>query len=77
MGFALRYKINPVLMGLMIINGATAGGFSPISIFGSITNGVVERNDLEGSPLFLFLGLLRVQRDPRRSSRSRSSAGAS
>ena len=58
MGFALRYKINPVLMGLMIINGATAGGFSPISIFGSITNGVVERNDLEGSPLFLFLASL-------------------
>ena len=54
MGFALRYKISPILMGLMIINGATAGGFSPISIFGSITNGVVERNDLEGSPLFLF-----------------------
>jgi di/tricarboxylate transporter len=58
MGFALRYKINPVLMGLMIINGATAGGFSPISIFGSITNGVVERNNLEGSPLFLFLASL-------------------
>ena len=54
MGFALRYRINPVLMGLMIVNGATAGGFSPISIFGSITNGVVDRNDLEGSPLFLF-----------------------
>ena len=58
MGFALRYKINPVLMGLMIINGATAGGFSPISIFGSITNGVVERNDLEGSPITLFLASL-------------------
>ena len=35
--------INPVLMGLMIINGATAGGFSPLSIFGIITNGVVAR----------------------------------
>lgn len=54
MGFARRYKISPVLMGLMIINGATAGGFSPISIFGAITNGVVERKHLEGSPLFLF-----------------------
>ncbi|MQA82868.1 MAG: hypothetical protein GEV10_31190 [Streptosporangiales bacterium] len=53
-GFAVRYRINPVLMGLMVINGATAGGFSPISIFGSITNGVVQRNDLDGSPLFLF-----------------------
>jgi di/tricarboxylate transporter len=58
MGFAVRYGINPVLMGLMVINGATAGGFSPISIFGSITNGVVERNDLEGSPITLFLSSL-------------------
>ena len=43
-------SINPVLMGLMVINGATAGGFSPISVFGSIVNGVVERNDLAGEP---------------------------
>ncbi|OEV09814.1 SLC13 family permease [Streptomyces nanshensis] len=55
LGFCVRYRINPVLMGLLIINGASAGGFSPISIFGSITNGVVSRNDLPGSPLLLFL----------------------
>ena len=55
MNFARRYGINPILMGLMIINGATAGGFSPISIFGTITNEVVANSDLEGSPLFLFL----------------------
>jgi len=54
MGFALRYRIKPVLMGLMIINGASAGGFSPLSIFGSIVNGIVERNGLPGSPLLLF-----------------------
>jgi di/tricarboxylate transporter len=54
MSFARRYGINPVLMGLFIINGATAGGFSPLSIFGSITNEVVEQNDLPGSPLFLW-----------------------
>src|SRR5688572_5062279 len=58
LGFAVKYRINPVLMGLMVVNGATAGGFSPISIFGSITNGVVERNDLEGSPTVLFLSSL-------------------
>ncbi|XKK39772.1 hypothetical protein HFP72_02575 [Nocardiopsis sp. ARC36] len=29
LGFALRFRINPVLMGLLIINGASAGGFSP------------------------------------------------
>ena len=55
MGFCSRYRINPVLMGLLIINGASAGGFSPISIFGSITNGVVSRNDLAGSPTLLFV----------------------
>ena len=53
-GFALQYGINPLLMGLMIINGATAGGFSPISVFGSIVNGVVERNDLAENELLLF-----------------------
>jgi len=54
LGFALTYGINPVLMGLLIINGATAGGFSPISVFGSIVNGVVERNDLAENAMLLF-----------------------
>jgi di/tricarboxylate transporter len=58
MSFAHRYKIRPLLMGLMVINGASAGGFSPISIFGSIVNGVVERNDIPGSPTALFLSSL-------------------
>ncbi len=55
LGFAVRYSINPVLMGLFVINGATAGGFSPISVFGSIVNGVVERNDLAENSTLLFL----------------------
>ena len=58
MGFAKRYGIRPLLMGLMVINGATAGGFSPLSIFGTITNQVVERNDLPGSPMLLFFASL-------------------
>ncbi len=32
----------------------TAGGFSPISVFGSIVNGVVERNDLAENATLLF-----------------------
>ena len=55
LGFALHHRINPVLMGLLVINGATAGGFSPISVFGSIVNGVVERNDLAENATLLFL----------------------
>jgi di/tricarboxylate transporter len=54
-GFALQYGINPMLMGLMVVNGATAGGFSPISIFGSIVNGVVERENLAENALLLFV----------------------
>jgi di/tricarboxylate transporter len=58
LSLAVQHRINPVLMGLSIINGATAGGFSPISIFGGITNDVVAGAGLPGNPLFLFLGSL-------------------
>jgi di/tricarboxylate transporter len=66
MTFAVRHKINPMLMGLLIINGGSAGGFSPIGVFGVITNGVVERSELPGNPIllwvssFLFNALLSV-----------------
>ena len=76
LGFAVRFKINPVLMGLMVINGATAGGFSPISIFGSIVNGVVETQDLAGNPTLLFFSSL-VFNSCSASSCSSCSAGAS
>ncbi|HEX5510235.1 MAG TPA: SLC13 family permease [Actinomycetales bacterium] len=55
MGFAARYKIHPMLMGMMVVQGATAGSFSPIGIFGAITNGVVEGNNLPSNRLFLFI----------------------
>ena len=55
MTFAVRHRINPMLMGLLIINGASAGGFSPIGVFGVITNGVVERSELAGNPVLLWV----------------------
>jgi di/tricarboxylate transporter len=55
LGFAYRYKINPLLMGVMVVHGAQAGGFSPTSIYGTITNDAVASADLPGSPLTLFL----------------------
>jgi di/tricarboxylate transporter len=55
MTFAVRHRINPMLMGLLIINGASAGGFSPIGVFGVITNGVVERSELPGNPVLLWV----------------------
>ena len=58
LNFATRHRIDPMLMGLLVINGASAGGFSPISIYGSTTNGVVERSGLPGSPVTLWVSSL-------------------
>jgi len=55
LGFAYRFKINPLLMGVMVVHGAQAGGFSPTSIYGTITNDAVKAAELPGSPLILFL----------------------
>ena len=57
-GFALQHRINPVLVGLMVVNGASAGGFSPIGIFGLITNDIVKGENLPTSPLTLFVTCL-------------------
>ncbi|WP_046508876.1 SLC13 family permease [Streptomyces odonnellii] len=55
LSFAAQYGISPLLMGAMVVHGAQGGGFSPISIYGSIVNGIVEREKLPGSELTLFL----------------------
>ncbi|XVQ10467.1 SLC13 family permease [Spirillospora sp. CA-255316] len=60
LGLAARYRINPLLMGTLVVHGAQAGAFSPISIYGTIVNGVVDKYHLPGSPLLLFLGSLVV-----------------
>ncbi|TDE38804.1 hypothetical protein E1295_33440 [Nonomuraea mesophila] len=58
MGFAARYRIHPVMMGMMVVQGATGGSFSPIGIFGAITNGVVDQSRLPGNAGVLFGGAL-------------------
>jgi len=58
LGFAARYKINALLMGMMVIHGAQAGGFSPISIYGVTVNNIADKAGLTNSPLTLFLGSL-------------------
>ena len=55
LGFAGRYGISPLMMGMMVVHGAQAGGFSPISVFGSIVNGVVENANLEENQMLLFV----------------------
>jgi di/tricarboxylate transporter len=58
LGFAKQYKINALLMGMMVIHGAQAGGFSPISIYGVTVNNIVAKAELLNSPVALFLGSL-------------------
>ncbi|WP_221356239.1 SLC13 family permease [Streptomyces beigongshangae] len=58
LSFAARYSISPLLMGAMVVHGAQGGGFSPISIYGSIVNGIVEREGLPGNEVALFLASL-------------------
>src|SRR3954454_16078293 len=58
LGFAARYRISALLMGMMVIHGAQAGGFSPISVYGVTVNGVVEKGGLDVSPMAVFLSSL-------------------
>ncbi|HEU4852035.1 MAG TPA: SLC13 family permease [Telluria sp.] len=60
LGFAAKYGISPLMMGLMVIHGAQGGGFSPISIYGGITNKIVAKAGLPISELttaFASLGV--------------------
>ena len=60
LGFAAKYGINPLMMGLMVVHGAQGGGFSPISIYGGITNKIVQKAGLPLSELttaFVSLGV--------------------
>jgi len=60
LGFAAKYNINPLMMGMMVVHGAQGGGFSPISIYGGITNKVVKEAGLPISELttaFTSLGV--------------------
>lgn len=44
-----------LMMGLLVVHGAQAGSFSPISIYGGITNKVLASSGIAPDPMFLFL----------------------
>ena len=60
LGFAGRYGISPLMMGMFVVHGAQAGGFSPISIYGTITNSVMADAGLPSSEITVFLSSLLV-----------------
>ncbi len=58
LSFAAKHKINPLMMGMMVIHGAQAGGFSPIAVYGVTVNGIIAKTELEASPIAIFLASL-------------------
>lgn len=56
--FAAQHHISPLMMGLMTIHGAQAGAFSPTSVYGGITNGVIEMSGIAPEPVMLFFASL-------------------
>ncbi|MCL8026434.1 SLC13 family permease [Nocardioides bruguierae] len=53
--FARRYRIDQLMMGMMVVHGGMAGAFSPLSVYGLFVNSFLAGDDLGGSRLGLFL----------------------
>lgn len=54
MNFAYRYKLNPLVIGMMVISGGHAGAFSPLAVSGALVLGLVDKTSLHVSPVALF-----------------------
>lgn len=56
LAFARSHKISPLLMGLSILNGTNAGGFSPIAVYWIIVDGVLDKNHIavDNTPVFIW-----------------------
>ncbi|MEU6113175.1 SLC13 family permease [Streptomyces sp. NPDC047117] len=54
MDFAHRYRINPLVAGMMVISGGHAGAFSPLAVSGALVLGLVDDTTLHVSPVTLF-----------------------
>ncbi|SDH61173.1 SLC13 family permease [Pseudonocardia oroxyli] len=54
--FAVRHGITPIYAGLMAVNGAAAGSFSPTGILGGIVHGTLAANGLQVDAAALFAG---------------------
>lgn len=54
MAFAQKNRIHPLLMGLSIINGTNAGGFSPIAVYYNIISAAIRQLGVELDPIPVF-----------------------
>ena len=55
LGLAARHEIDTLLMGAMVVHGAQAGGFSPVSVYGGIVQGIVAKAGVLSSPMTVFV----------------------
>lgn len=53
--FARRNGLNTFMTGLLVVHGALAGAFSPISVYGVFINDYLTKNGFESTPLLLFV----------------------
>lgn len=55
MPFAKRYGLDPLMVGMMVVHGALAGAFSPISVYGVFITEFLSNRGLPTDPLLLFV----------------------
>lgn len=55
MRFSRSHGFSPLMMGLLVVHGAQAGSFSPISIYGGITAKVLSGSGIVPDAQYLFL----------------------
>lgn len=60
LAFARSHRISPLLMGLSILNGTNAGGFSPVAVYYQIVSGVLEDNGVTIEPIPIFIATFLV-----------------
>ncbi|UVI37364.1 SLC13 family permease [Brevibacterium spongiae] len=53
--FARRNGVNQFMTGLLVVHGALAGAFSPISVYGIFINDYLAKSGLTPTPVSLFL----------------------
>ena len=58
LSFARKHRINQFMVGLLVVHGALAGAFSPISVYGIFINDYLAKNGLTPTPMSLFLAPL-------------------
>ena len=58
MQLAARYSINPLLMGVMIVNGSFVGYYSPVNPIGLIVNNLLTKAQMPFSQIDLFVNSL-------------------